>query len=83
MRKSGSREYAFCPDCERRIGFDHTPYLEEVVYCPNCEAALMVVELHPIELEWAYVDDEADYEDYEDFDEDDDDDEDNNEEDED
>lgn len=59
---------AKCPDCRNVIEFKVMPHLNQTVVCDNCEVTLAVINLKPIELDWAF--DEDEYEDYEDFDED-------------
>jgi lysine biosynthesis protein LysW len=57
---------AKCPDCRNVIVFPAMPRLNQTVVCDNCEVTLAVVNLKPIELDWAY--DEDEYEDFDDFD---------------
>ena len=68
MTKNRANESAACLDCEQTITFKRRPMLEEIIYCPHCEAMLMVVELNPLEFEWAFMDeyDDDDYDDDED-----------------
>jgi lysine biosynthesis protein LysW len=47
------------------------PKLGEKITCPECGEVLEVVELNPVELDWAFDDDEY-YDDYDDDDDDDD-----------
>ena len=68
MAKHTHNLSTLCLDCEKRIVFKKTPRLDETIICPHCEAMLAVVELNPIELDWAYEDDD----DYDGYDEDDD-----------
>lgn len=58
---------ANCPDCRNVIAFPVMPRLNQTVVCENCEVTLAVIGLNPIELDWAF--DEDEYEDF-DFDED-------------
>lgn len=68
---------ALCPDCEEGIRFGSRARLGQRVSCPHCGADLEVVELSPLELDWAYEDtdwedeDDEDDDDWEDDDEDD------------
>ncbi|KAA3665189.1 MAG: hypothetical protein DWQ04_01855 [Chloroflexi bacterium] len=72
MAKTSQKLLALCIDCDKRIPFKKMPRLDETVVCPHCDAMLMVVELNPIELDWAYEDDDDDDFDDDDFDDDDD-----------
>jgi len=62
---SPREQKAFCPECTGSITFKRTPWLGEKVTCRHCDTALEVVDLHPIELDWAF--DESDDDDYADF----------------
>lgn len=55
---------SFCPDCDSRIQLGRTPRVNDHVSCPSCGAYLQVVSITPIELDWAYDEDDAegDYE---------------------
>lgn len=57
---------AKCPDCRNVIVFPVMPRLNQTVVCENCDVTLAVVNLNPIELDWAF--DEDEYEDFDDFD---------------
>jgi lysine biosynthesis protein LysW len=63
---------AFCPECDTKINVGVQPQKGQLVSCPGCGAYLEIVELSPIELDWAEVDDdfEDDEEDYDDDDDD-------------
>jgi len=61
---------ALCPDCEEGIDFGSRVRIGQRVTCPHCGADLEVIELTPLELDWAYED--VDWEDEEDEDSDDD-----------
>ncbi|HSH04576.1 MAG TPA: hypothetical protein VLL52_18845 [Anaerolineae bacterium] len=71
---------AICPECESSVHFQKEPDLGELIDCPKCEEHLVVIELSPLELDWAddviseYADDwddnDNDYDD--DYDDDDD-----------
>lgn len=64
---------AMCPECENNI-FLSSPKKAMKVSCPNCEAELEIVDLHPLELDWVSDDDDDDWDDEESWDDDDDDD---------
>ncbi|MBN1641067.1 MAG: lysine biosynthesis protein LysW [Anaerolineae bacterium] len=59
---------AICPDCGEEITLHGNVRLGQEVVCPHCDAELEVVEIDPLELDWAY--DDGDYEDEEEEDED-------------
>lgn len=48
----------FCPECDSLIIFRDEPQTGNRINCPTCEAYLFVVGLHPIELDWVYLDDQ-------------------------
>jgi len=60
---------ASCPDCGRKIELRSHPRLGEEVICPHCDAELEVVDLDPLELDWAYIE-PADDDDWDDDDDD-------------
>ena len=61
---------ANCPECDATIRFSKQPKLGAMVTCEECGETLEVVDLSPLELDWAY----EDYDDDDDWDEWDDDD---------
>ena len=48
----------FCPECDAEVGLGKSPRLGQRVICPSCGADLEVVETSPIELDWAFEDEE-------------------------
>jgi lysine biosynthesis protein LysW len=66
---SPREQKTYCPECTSSITFKRTPWLGDKVSCRHCGTALEVVDLNPIELDWAFDseddDDLADFE-YED-----------------
>ncbi|HHH82204.1 MAG TPA: lysine biosynthesis protein LysW [Chloroflexi bacterium] len=48
----------FCPECDAEVGLGKAPKLGQRVTCPSCGAYLEVVETSPIELDWAFEEDE-------------------------
>ena len=44
-----------CPECDADVVFNEMPNLEQRVVCAHCRAALIVIGLTPIELDWAYM----------------------------
>ncbi|NIS79457.1 MAG: lysine biosynthesis protein LysW [Anaerolineales bacterium] len=57
---------AFCPECDSKIYVGNSPKEGQKITCSQCGAYLMVASLSPIELDWAYDEDEFEYD--EDFD---------------
>lgn len=55
---------AICPACDRNIKVPNRPRIGQKLVCPHCDTDLEVIEVDPLELDWAY-------EDLDDFDEDD------------
>jgi len=47
-----------CPDCGEEITLKGKVRLGQQVVCPNCGAELEVVETVPVELDWAYEEEE-------------------------
>lgn len=62
---------AVCPSCGETMRLAEKPHLGERVTCPACQEVLEVVELNPVELDWAFDDDDDDYDDYDEDDYDD------------
>ncbi|KAA3659425.1 MAG: hypothetical protein DWQ04_22380 [Chloroflexi bacterium] len=67
MAKNNLNLSVRCLDCEKRITFKTTPRMDQTVVCPHCDAMLAVVDLNPIEVDWAFEDDD-DYDDDDDND---------------
>jgi len=44
-----------CPECDASVTFDTVPGIHQRVMCTHCRAALVVVGLNPIRLDWAYI----------------------------
>jgi lysine biosynthesis protein LysW len=61
---------AVCPSCGDTMRLTERPHLGERVTCPACQEALEIVELNPVELDWAFDDDDDYYDDYEEEEED-------------
>jgi alpha-aminoadipate carrier protein LysW len=49
-----------CPDCGEDITLRGNIRLGQEVVCRHCDAELEVVEIDPLELDWAYDDEERD-----------------------
>jgi lysine biosynthesis protein LysW len=44
-----------CPECDAAVAFPHPPKLSENVLCDRCHAALTVIGIAPLELDWAFT----------------------------
>jgi hypothetical protein len=60
---------AFCPDCEEGVSLGPQPRIGQRVVCPHCRAELEVIDLSPLELDWAYDDSDLDWDEEEEWDE--------------
>ena len=47
----------YCPECDGDIGFRDETKVGFKKICPNCAANLIVIGLHPIELDWEFEED--------------------------
>lgn len=54
---------AVCPSCEGEIKVDDKVKLEQQIRCPHCHEELEVIATNPIELDWAFEDDEEEWDD--------------------
>ncbi len=52
---------AYCPKCGATIRFRVEPELGERIVCGECDEKLEVVSLNPLELDWVYEDEDADW----------------------
>jgi lysine biosynthesis protein LysW len=59
---------ADCPECEAPVRFERMPKLGLILVCSACSTRVEVIDLEPIELDWAIdmVDDDDDDGDYDD-----------------
>ncbi len=59
---------AVCPSCGEWVILLDPPHIGQKVTCVHCEADLEVIEITPVELDWAYLanDDDLDDEDWDD-----------------
>ena len=48
----------YCLDCENGINLGKEPFIGQRVTCRACGAFVEVVEISPIEFEWAYDEDD-------------------------
>jgi len=60
-----------CPDCGQQIELWPLLKVGEELICPHCEANLEVVNLDPVELDWAYIPPAEDDDSWEEWDEED------------
>jgi DNA-directed RNA polymerase subunit RPC12/RpoP len=51
-----------CPDCGRMVNVGSQPREGLQFTCPNCGARLEIINLEPLELDWAFSDFEPDWE---------------------
>lgn len=49
-------DVAYCPECDAKINVK-SPKLGQIVTCRVCDTRLEVVDLKPLELDWAFEDD--------------------------
>ena len=47
----------YCPECDDNVGFRDVLKIGYKKNCPKCGAYLVVIGLHPIELDWEFEDD--------------------------
>ena len=45
---------AVCPECRAVVTLEAAPALGQHAECPGCKAALEVVNLQPLELDWRF-----------------------------
>ncbi len=46
--------HALCPDCDQEIMLDRVT-VGQTLTCPHCDAQLEVINVDPLELDWAYA----------------------------
>lgn len=46
---------ADCPECDASVPFSSSPQKGQRVLCPSCHSVLIVNNLKPIRLDWAFV----------------------------
>jgi alpha-aminoadipate carrier protein LysW len=64
-------EEGYCPECDSKISLGRDPQEGQKVTCSSCGAYLEVVGLSPIDLDWAFDENEDDDWDEEEEDDDD------------
>jgi alpha-aminoadipate carrier protein LysW len=52
-KRTREMAFAYCPDCVGRIYLGRKPWIGQPVTCESCGADLEVVDLNPLELDWA------------------------------
>jgi len=65
LTRGGFVAIAFCPDCEEPVRVA-TPKLGQRVTCESCGGELEIVDVAPLQLDWAYDETADDWEDEED-----------------
>jgi len=50
-----------CPGCKRSINLDPRPREGQRFTCPSCGDYLVIINLEPLELDWAFDDFEPDW----------------------
>ncbi len=53
MKKS---DIGYCPECDAKVSAK-SPKLGQIIICRSCDTRLEVIDLHPLELDWAFDDD--------------------------
>jgi alpha-aminoadipate carrier protein LysW len=56
-------ESGYCPDCDGTIIINPFPVVGKKLTCPHCDADLEVIDVDPVELDWAYEESDEDWED--------------------
>jgi lysine biosynthesis protein LysW len=54
---------AFCPDCGQKIDIGPKPKRGQWVSCPHCNADLEIINVTPMELDWAQYDEDEEIDD--------------------
>jgi alpha-aminoadipate carrier protein LysW len=65
MATVSKRTTVRCIDCEQPINLPFQPVVGQIITCPNCDAELEVINVNPLELDWAFFDLEEGDEDWE------------------
>ncbi len=60
---------AICPSCDEDVRIMGRPRLGQIISCPRCGSKLEVVSVNPVELDWAFEDDELEEDELDDDDE--------------
>jgi lysine biosynthesis protein LysW len=51
-------QHGYCPECDSELKFHNELEVGERLNCQVCRAYLIVVGVHPVELDWVYLDDQ-------------------------
>jgi hypothetical protein len=46
---------SICPECDHDIQIETTPNVGERVICPFCRTILVVIQVSPVQLDWAFI----------------------------
>ena len=57
---------AICPSCGEWVKLPDHPKIGQKITCLQCEADLEVIEVNPVELDWAFMEAELDDEEWDD-----------------
>ena len=68
MPSNSKNTMAYCPECDSKVNLKKSPRLGDIIVCKACETSLEVVELNPLELDWAFEDAYTDDDEYDDYD---------------
>jgi alpha-aminoadipate carrier protein LysW len=49
-----------CIDCDKPIKLPFRPLLGDIISCSHCGAELEVIDVNPVELDWAYLEPDED-----------------------
>jgi len=54
----------FCMDCNHPIKLESRPKVGDTITCSGCGAELEIINVEPVELDWAYLEPVADDDDW-------------------
>ena len=60
-RLAQKSHFAQCPACDTKLRFAKLPLPGDLLTCIECRESLEVISLFPIQLDWGYLDAEADW----------------------
>ncbi len=49
-------DVGYCPECDAKVSVN-SPKIGQVIVCRVCETRLEVIDINPLELDWAFDDD--------------------------
>ncbi|MBE2202686.1 MAG: hypothetical protein IAE79_29005 [Anaerolinea sp.] len=73
MVQPTTKKQAKCPACGATLTFTTALKFEQIIECTSCDARLEIISLDPLELDWAFEDDDYDHSEDDDYDYDEDD----------